>query len=144
MAKYIIDTHILVLFFSDESKLRPEQRKALKELNAEYYILTNVFEEIRWKFERFKKDGTSIHAIKIPPIMAWRIAKRCKNVIIRNLDNSEIIEWIKIRPELQKIKSDDQPFVVLQLILQKEHPKTDVRIITNDDILRKHPLTRPI
>jgi PIN domain nuclease of toxin-antitoxin system len=144
MAKYIIDTHALVLFLSGEATLKPEQRKALKEMNSEYYVLTNVFEEIRNKFEKFKKDGINIRTIKIPPIIVWKIAKRCKNVIIRNLENAEVSEWARIKPELQKIKRDDLPFAVLQLILQKQYPKTEVRIITNDDILKKRPLTRTI
>lgn len=144
MTKYIIDTHALVFFLSDETKLKPEQRKALKELNSEYYVLTKVFEEIRKKFEKFKKDNSNKGAIKIPPMIVWRIAKTCRNLIIKNLGNVQIVEWMKIKPELRKIKLDDLPFVVLQLILQKEYPKTEVRIITNDDILRKHPLTRTI
>lgn len=144
MAKYIIDTHALILFLSEEVKLKPEQRKALRELNSEYYVLTNVFKEIRNKFEKFKKDSINTRTIKIPPIIVWKIAKRCKNVIIKNLENAEVSGWIRIKPELRKIKSDDLPFAVLQLILQKQYPKTEVRIITNDDILRKHPLTRTI
>jgi len=144
MARYIIDTHILIKFLSDDSKLRPEQRKAFKESNSEFYVLTNVFEEIRYKFEKFKKDGVNLGSIKIPPIIVWSITKKCKNVRIKKLENIQIGKWVKSKPDLRLIKKDDLPFVVLQLILQKEYPKTEVRIITNDDIIRKHVLTKTI
>lgn len=144
MAKYIIDTHVLIWFLSDSSKLKPEQRKTFKDVNSEFYILSRVFEEIRYKFERFKKINNDKGVIKIPPIIVWRITKKCKNVKICMLDDRLIDEWINKRPELKKIKIDDRPFVVMQLILQKKFPRTEIRIITNDDNIIKNSLTRTI
>jgi PIN domain nuclease of toxin-antitoxin system len=144
MAKYIIDTHSLVWFLSEPSKLRIEQRKAFRDISAGYYIPTRVFEEIRYKFEKFKKDGKNKGAIKVPAIVAWRIAKKCNNIKIIRLDDKEINKWVRKKPQLKQIKRDDLAFAVLQLVLQERYPRTEVRIISNDEIIRKHPLTKTI
>ena len=144
MAKYIIDTHSLVWLLSESLRLKIEQRKAFRDIGAEFYIPVHVFEEIRFKFEKFKKDNKSQGSIKVPPIVAWRIVKKCSNVKIVRLNNREIIEWSRKRPQINDIKIDDRAFVVLQLILQEKYPRTDVKIITLDGDIKKHPLTRTI
>lgn len=141
MAKYIVDTHTLVWFLSDGKRLGTEAKKALKDPKSEFYILTNVFEEVRRKFEKFKKDNNNKSAIKIPPIICWLIAKKSKNVKICRLDQSQI-SMVDKKSEIGNINKDDIPFVVKYCILREKYPRTEIKIITCEDKIRKSNLTR--
>ena len=142
MAKYVIDTHTLVWFLSDDKKLGPEARKALCDAKSQFYVLPYVFEEIRQKYEIFKKGTSAKQTIKLPPIICYLIADKCKNVMIYRLDAAEINTRMTKIDELKRIKKDDLPFAIMYLILKEKHPNTEVKIITQDDLLRKHPLMR--
>jgi hypothetical protein len=142
MAKYVIDTHALIWFLSNPKRLGPEARKRLKDPNSEFYVLTDVFEEIRLKFEKFKTDNKGKNAIKIPPIICWLILKKSKNVKIRNLPYGELSLLRSKEPVLNKVKKDDQPFVAKYFILKEKYPRTEVEIITVDDIMRHNDLIK--
>lgn len=142
MAKYIIDTQALIWFLTNPKRLGPEAKKAFKDPKSEFYILTDVFDQIRHKFEKFKKDNITNKAIKIPPIIIWLIAKKTKNVKIRKLDHKLINKWVIKNSDLRQIKKDDIPFVVKQLVLKDKFPRTEVKIITCDNNIRKNKLTR--
>lgn len=142
MAKYVIDTHALIWFLSNSKRLGPEARKRLKDPNSEFYVLTDVLQEIRRKFEKFKVDNKDKGAIKIPPIICWLILKKSKNVKIRNLAYSELSLLRSKHPGLNRFNKDDQPFVAKYFILKQKYPRTEVEIITADDIMRHNDLIK--
>jgi hypothetical protein len=139
--KYVIDTHTLVWFLTNSKLLGPEAKKRLKDPKSEFYVLTNVLEEIRRKFEKFKADNKEKGAIKIPPIVCWRILEKSKNVRIRRLADKESGGPVS-KDLLKKFKKDDQPFVQKYFILKKKYPRSEVEVITKDDILRKSDIIR--
>jgi len=140
MAKYVIDSHALIWFLSNSKLLGPEARKRLRDPNSEFYLLTDVLEEIRRKFEKFKVDNKNKGAIKIPPIVCWLILKKSKNVKIRKLPSGELSVLRIKNPALNKFKKDDQSFAAKYFILKQKYPKTEVEIITKDDIMRHNDL----
>lgn len=142
MAKYVLDTHVLVRFLTNSRQLGVEAKKALKDPKSEFYVLKNVFEEIRYKFEKFKKDNNSKGAIKIPPIICWLIIKKAKNAKICNMNDKEVINLLEKNKILRQIKRDDQPFVAKYLKLKEKYPRTEVKVITEDDNMRKNALIR--
>jgi hypothetical protein len=142
MAKYVIDTHALVWFLSNPKLLGPEARKRLKDPNSEFYVLTDVLEEIRRKFEKFKADNKDKGAIKIPPIICWLILRKSKNVKIRKLPYGELSLLRSKDSALNALKKDDQPFVAKYFILKQKYPRTEVEIITVDDIMRHNDLIK--
>lgn len=143
MAKYVIDTHALIWFLSNPNeRLGTEARKRMKDPNSEFYVLTDIFEEIRRKFEKFKTDNKPKKAIKIPPIICWLILKKCKNVKIRNLPHGELSLLKSKEPVLNNFNKDDQPFVAKYLILKQKYPRTEVEIITDDAIMRHNDLIK--
>jgi len=142
MAKYVIDTHALIWFLSNSKRLGPEARKRLKDPNSEFYVLTDVLQEIRRKFEKFKVDNKDKGAIKIPPIICWLILKKSKNVKIRNLPYGELSLLRSKDAALNALKKDDQPFVAKYFILKQKYPGTEVEIITGDDIMRHNELIK--
>jgi hypothetical protein len=142
MAKYVIDSHALIWFLSDSKLLGPEAKKRLKDPNSEFYVLTDVLEEIRRKFEKFKVDNKDKGAIKIPPIICWLILKRSRNVKIRKLSYGELGLLRSKDPALNRLNKDDRPFVAKYFILKQKYPRTEVEIITHDDNLRKTEIIR--
>jgi len=145
MAKYVIDTHALVWLLSNPVRLGHEARKAFRDEKSEFYIVNYVFEEIRRKYEKYKRDNINKGAIKIPPIICWVISKKCKNVRTYKLSQGEIKNWsnkFKMSSELKKISKDDWPIVIMYLILKQRYPRAEIKIISDDNYIRSNSSVR--
>ncbi|MEW6409093.1 MAG: PIN domain-containing protein [Nitrospirota bacterium] len=137
MGIYIVDTQATVWFLTDKQRLGIEARKALNDPKSQIYISHLVFDEIRHKFERFKK-GDRNKTIGLPPIICWLISKKSKNVKLKKQLSSEDIEKLKSKyPDLRKLQKVDMELCAIQLLLNERYPRTEVRIITSDNQIRK-------